>query len=53
MFLRRQVRSRNRALAIALLTLALVFYAVSVVRMNQAEERRHVEDPQAHNRAKD
>lgn len=41
-------RSRNKALAAALIALAIVFYAVSVVRMQQTEDRRHVEDPNAH-----
>ncbi|MDR6826329.1 hypothetical protein J2X48_000869 [Bosea sp. BE271] len=41
-------KSRNKALAAALIVLAVVFYAVSVVRMQQTEERRHAEDPNAH-----
>lgn len=41
-------KSRNRAVAAALITLAVVFYAVSLVRMNQTEDRRHREDPKAH-----
>ncbi len=42
------MRSRNRALALALIVLAGVFYAVSFVRMQQTEDRRHVEDPNVH-----
>ena len=41
-------KSRNKALAAALIVLAVVFYAVSVVRMQQTEKRRHAEDPNAH-----
>lgn len=41
-------KSRNRAVAAALVALVMVFYAVSVVRMNQTEDRRHREDPKAH-----
>lgn len=41
-------KSRNRALAVALVVLAVLFYAVSFVRMQQGEERRHIEDPKAH-----
>lgn len=46
------LKSRNRALAFSLLGLAALFYAVSVVRMNDVEERRHQEDPSAHSPAK-
>jgi hypothetical protein len=42
------MKSRNKALAIALIVLAAVFYAVSYVRMQQTEDRRHIEDPNAH-----
>ena len=41
-------KSRNRALAAALILLALIFYAVSVVRMTDTENRRHREDPASH-----
>lgn len=44
------LKSRNRALAAALIVLAIMFYAVSVVRMRDGEERRHREDPAAHSR---
>lgn len=42
------VKSRNAALAGALIALAILFYAVTVVRMRESEDRRHVSDPQAH-----
>jgi hypothetical protein len=42
------VKSRNAALAAALIALAVLFYAVSVVRMREAEDRRHAADPNAH-----
>lgn len=42
------MKSRNGALAIALVALAVLFYAVSVVRMREAEDRRHRTDPKAH-----
>lgn len=41
-------RSRNVALAASLTALAVLFYAVTVVRMRESEERRHLSDPQAH-----
>jgi hypothetical protein len=41
-------RSRNVALAAALIVLAGLFYAVTVVRMREAEDRRHLSDPNAH-----
>jgi cbb3-type cytochrome oxidase subunit 3 len=42
------VKSRNTALAIALIALAILFYAVTIVRMRESEDRRHLNDPQAH-----
>jgi hypothetical protein len=42
------MKSRNGALAAALIALAVLFYAVSVVRMRETEDRRHQTDPQAH-----
>jgi len=42
------MKSRNAALAAALVVLAVLFYAVSVVRMRETEDRRHREDPKAH-----
>ncbi|MBX9907867.1 MAG: hypothetical protein K2Z25_04065 [Beijerinckiaceae bacterium] len=42
------MKSRNGALAIALVALAVLFYAVSVVRMREVEDRRHQTDPKAH-----
>lgn len=42
------VKSRNAALAGALIALATLFYAVTVVRMRETEDRRHQSDPQAH-----
>lgn len=42
------MRSRNRALAVALIGVAILFYAVSVVRMTENEDRRHQQDPAAH-----
>lgn len=42
------MRSRNRALAFGLIVLAVLFYAVSYVRMQQTEDRRHIEDPNVH-----
>ncbi|CAD5290438.1 conserved hypothetical protein [Bosea sp. 62] len=42
------MKSRNGALAIALVVLAVLFYAVSVVRMREVEDRRHQADPKAH-----
>jgi hypothetical protein len=42
------VKSRNTALAIALIALVILFYAVTVVRMRETEGRRHLNDPQAH-----
>lgn len=42
------MKSRNRALAAALILLAILFYAVSVVRMRETEDRRHQQDPKAH-----
>lgn len=41
-------KSRNTALAAALILLAALFYAVTVVRMREAEDRRHLSDPKAH-----
>lgn len=41
-------RSRNVALAAALIGLVVLFYAVTVVRMRESEDRRHQNDPQAH-----
>lgn len=41
-------RSRNLALAASLTALAILFYAVTVVRMRETEDRRHLNDPQAH-----
>jgi hypothetical protein len=41
-------RSRNVALAVSLTALAILFYAVTVVRMRESEDRRHLNDPQAH-----
>ena len=41
-------RSRNLALAAALIGLVVLFYAVTVVRMRESEDRRHLSDPQAH-----
>ncbi|WP_156412068.1 hypothetical protein [Bosea sp. Root483D1] len=41
-------KSRNIALAGALITLATLFYAVTVVRMRETEDRRHLSDPLAH-----
>lgn len=40
--------SRNAALAAALIVLAGLFYAVTVVRMREGEDRRHLNDPNAH-----
>ena len=40
--------SKNAAMAGALLALAVLLYAVSLVRTREAEERRHRENPQAH-----
>ncbi|MCV9940462.1 hypothetical protein OIU35_29280 [Boseaceae bacterium BT-24-1] len=42
------VKSRNIALGVALIALAVLFYAVTVVRMRETEDRRHLNDPQAH-----
>ncbi|CAN7613996.1 hypothetical protein LJR090_005318 [Bosea sp. LjRoot90] len=42
------VRSRNVALGVALIALAILFYAVTVVRMRQTEDQRHLNDPKAH-----
>ena len=42
------VKSRNAALAVSLIALAILFYAVTVVRMRETEDRRHQSDPQAH-----
>ncbi len=42
------MKSRNVALAVALIALAILFYAVSVVRMREVEDRRHQTDPKAH-----
>ena len=42
--------NRNRALALALAALAGLFYALTVARMGEVEERRHAQDPQAHAR---
>jgi len=41
-------KSRNVALGVALIALAIMFYAVTVVRMRETEDRRHLSDPQAH-----
>jgi hypothetical protein len=41
-------RSRNLALAASLTAMAILFYAVTVVRMRETEDRRHLSDPQAH-----
>lgn len=43
-------RHRNRVLALALVALAGLFYALTVARMGEVEERRHTQDPQAHAR---
>lgn len=40
--------SRNIALAASLIALAVLFYAVTLVRMRETEDRRHQSDPQAH-----
>jgi len=40
----------NHALALALVALAVLFYALTVVHMGEVEERRHAQDPQAHAR---
>lgn len=42
------MKSLNGALAAALIVLAILFYAVSVVRMRETEDRRHESDPKAH-----
>jgi hypothetical protein len=42
------VKSRNAALAVSLVALAVLFYAVTIVRMRETEDRRHQNDPQAH-----
>ncbi|MGX1790779.1 hypothetical protein ACWIGM_28800 [Bosea sp. NPDC055332] len=42
------VKSRNVALAAALTGLVVLFYAVTLVRMRETEDRRHQSDPQAH-----
>ncbi|MCP4563364.1 MAG: hypothetical protein GY873_16425 [Bosea sp.] len=41
-------RSRNLALAASLAALAILFYAVTLVRMRESEDRRHLDDPKAH-----
>lgn len=41
-------KSRNTALAAALIVLAGLFYGVTVVRMREAEDRQHLSDPKAH-----
>jgi hypothetical protein len=41
-------KSRNLALAAALIGLVVLFYAVTVVRMRETEDRRHQSDPTAH-----
>lgn len=46
------MKSRNASLAAALVALAVLFYAVSVVRMSEAEDRRHQMDPEAHSKVR-
>lgn len=39
---------RNLALALALVALTVILYAVSFVKTREREDLRHREDPQAH-----
>ncbi|MEE1657886.1 hypothetical protein VB618_16925 [Microvirga sp. CF3062] len=44
-------RRRNLALALTLLGLVVMLYAVSFVKTRELEDQRHREDPQAHSLA--
>ena len=40
--------TKNGVLALALVALALMFYAVSFVKMGEIEERRHIKEQAPH-----